>query len=466
MLTTRSRARIVDNVTRMPLVSDKLLATTAATSSRDLRIRDSTPPAPGLVLIFVNRRPAHRVFRADQGPVDLGRLQLAEGTGLDPLLSRTHARFAFDGTSWHVQDLGSRNGTFVDGRRVEGQTAAGPSCVVRIGGSVLLACADVVPFERYGVETRDGIVSGPALRKALDAVVLARKIGMATSVIVVGESGTGKEIAAKTFHASGPKPSAPWVPVNCAAIPAGLAERLLFGSKRGAFSGSTDADGYAQAARDGTLFLDEIAELAGDVQSKLLRLLETHEVLRLGATRYEPLELAVCAASWRDLREEVGCGRFREDLYFRLAQAEVRIPPVRERIEEIPWHVQDVLESVGADRPLCATEGFIEACAARPWPGNVRELRAEVRRAAAQAVAKQSDALTAGDLGALAGRPISGAPPASTASEWPNDAIAAALAAARGNVVGAARQLRVHRNTVRRWLERHRVDAKVFKTKR
>ena len=463
---TLGRATMADNATRMPPAGDKRFTTTAATSHRDLQARDSAPPAPGLVLLFVDRRPVHRVFRADQGPVELGRLLLSEDTGIDSSVSRQHARFAYDGASWHVQDLGSRNGTFVEGRRVDGQASGPASCVVRLGGCVLLACPDIVPFERYGVGVRDGVVGGPALRKAFEAIALARKIGMATSMILLGESGTGKEIAAKTFHAAGPRPTAPWVAVNCAAIPAGLAERLLFGSRRGAFSGSVDAEGYAQAARDGTLFLDEVAELAGDVQSKLLRLLETHEVLRLGATRTESLELSVCAASWRDLRDEVARGRFREDLYFRLAQAEVTLPPVRERIEEIPWHVQEVLDSVPADRPLRATEGFIEACAALPWPGNVRELRAEVRRAAAQAVARQSDALLAGDLGPRAGRRISGAPPAPAAQGWPNDAIGAALTGAQGNVVAAARQLGVHRNAVRRWMERHAVDAEAFKTKR
>ena len=448
----------------MPPAGDKRFATTAAASRRDLQERDSAPPVPGLVLIFSDRRPAHRVFRADQGPVELGRILLAEDEGLDSSISRQHARFAFQGASWQVQDLASRNGTYVDGRRVEGRASVPASCVVRLGGSMLLACPDVGPFERYGVGIRERVVGGPTLRRALEAIALARKIGMASSMILLGESGTGKEIAAKTFHASGPEPAAPWVAVNCAAIPAGLAERLIFGSRRGAFSGSIDAEGYAQAARRGTLFLDEVAELAGDVQAKLLRLLETHEVLRLGATRYEPLDLAVFAASWRDLRQEVGEGRFRQDLYFRLAQAEVQIPPLRQRLEEIPWHVQDVLDAIGADRPLRATETFIEACAGRSWPGNVRELRAEVRRAAAQAVARDSDALIAGDLAPQAGRPISGAPPAPITPQWPQDDVAAALAAARGNVVGAARELGVHRNAVRRWLERHRVDPKAFKT--
>lgn len=444
----------------------KLFATTAANSNRDLQARDSTPPAPGLVLIFANGRPAYRVLRAEGGTVELGRLQLGEEASVDSAISRQHARLVFEGASWQVSDLGSRNGTFVDGARVDGQASAASTCLVRIGSALLLACPDVVSFGRYGLRMRDGIVEGPGLHKALEAVALARRIGMATSLLISGESGTGKEIAAKTFHLHGPDPGGPWVPVNCAAIPRELAERLLFGSKRGAFSGSTDAEGYAHAARGGTLFLDEVAELQGDVQSKLLRLLESREVLRLGATRYEPIDLAICAASWRDLRQEAGSGRFRADLYFRLAQAEVQLPPLRERIEEIPWHIGDVLDSCRAERPLSMTVGFVEACAARAWPGNVRELRAEVRRAAASALASGSNALTAADLAPTAGKPLSGAPPPPEAmSAFPSDEVAAALVKAQGNVVSAARELGVHRNKVRRWLERYRVDPKDFKTK-
>jgi DNA-binding NtrC family response regulator len=296
----------------------------------------------------------------------------------------------------------------------------------------------------------------------LESIALASREAMITSLLVIGETGTGKEIAAKTFHVSAPKPG-PFVALNCATIPKELAERLLFGSRRGAFSGATDAEGHVQAADGGTLFLDEIAELPADVQSKLLRMLETREVMRLGSTTSERVDVRVCAATFRDLRAEVGAGRFREDLYFRIAQAQIRLPPLRERIEEIPWHVQQVLDGCRRDANLGATAGFVEVCAARSWPGNVRELRAEVRRAAAAVLAKGGDLLRSEDLAATAGMPIPRSEHPKATSEFPNDEVAAALAEAEGNVVLAARNLGVHRNKVRRWLERYQVDAARFK---
>ena len=332
-----------------------------------------------------------------------------------------------------------------------------------MGGVLLLVTADVVPFERHGVGIRDAVVGGPTLRAALESIALKCRVGMVSAMLIRGETGTGKELAARAFHASGPKPDAPFVAVNCAAIPKELAERLLFGARRGAFSGATDAQGYIQAADGGTLFLDEIADLASEVQSKLLRMLETREVLRLGATRCEPVDVRVCAATWRNLREEVGAGRFREDLYFRIAQSETLLPPLRERLEEIPWHVQHILDEREKEWQLRATAAFVESCALRLWPGNVRELRAEVRRAATAAVGSGSNTLLADDLGTTAGTAMTSAPPPPSSAPFPHDEFAAALTAEEGNVVSAARRLGVHRNKVRRWLERHQVEARRFK---
>jgi DNA-binding NtrC family response regulator len=328
---------------------------------------------------------------------------------------------------------------------------------------VLLALSDVLGFQRYGLGVRDGVASGPALRKALETVALSRKADVLTSLLISGESGAGKEIAAKVFHAAGPNPNAPFVAVNCATIPKDLAERLLFGARRGAFSGATDAVGQVQAADGGTLFLDEIAELPLEVQTKLLRMLETREVIRLGATTPERVDVRVCAATWRDLRQEVAAGRFREDLYFRVGQPEIRLPPLRERLEELPWHIQSVLETAALPQPLEVSAAFVEACALRAWPGNVRELRAEIRRCAAAAAAQDAKVLAADALGEMAGRRIVADERRDAAPEYPADDVAAALAAEAGNVLGAARRLGVHRNRIRRWLDRHGVDPRRFK---
>jgi hypothetical protein len=440
-------------------------ATTTVSTDDDFKSIEHVTPVPGLVLIFAERRPCARVFRLQGRTIELGRAELSVSDVLDSGISRQHIQIALDSATWQVSDLGSRNGTYVDGRRIEGETRVPSWSLVRVGGSLLLTVADVLPFDQYGLGIRDGTVGGPSLRKALEAVALTQSVGLVSSLLIAGESGTGKEIAAQSFHAARGKPTAPFSAVNCATIPKDLAERLLFGSCRGAFSGATDAKGHVQAAHGGTLFLDEVAELPPDVQSKLLRMLETREVLRLGATKYEQVDVRVCAATWRNLRGEVGAGRFREDLYFRIGQPEVRLPPLRERREEVPWHIQHVLDECSRDQMVSATAAFVEACALRTWPGNVRELRAEVRRAAAVAVARRSEVLTPDDLSPTAGEPISRAAPAASTPKpsFPEDEVAAALVASGGNVLGAARHLGVHRGKVRRWLERHTVDPSAFK---
>jgi transcriptional regulator with PAS, ATPase and Fis domain len=274
---------------------------------------------------------------------------------------------------------------------------------------------------------------------------------------VLGESGAGKELAARAFHDAryASKGEAPFVAVNCAAIPEGLAERLLFGAKKGAYSGAvSDVDGYVQAADHGTLFLDEIAELDLLVQAKLLRVLESREVLPLGASQTKKVSFSVCVASHKRLRDEVSAGRFREDLYFRLGRPEVRLPPLRDRLDEIPWFVEREVRSV--DEKLEASVTFFEECVRRPWPGNVRELLREVRRAAHRAVAEGSDSVEPEHLADDAGESLATPEPEPkervSAKQWSDDEIARALDENGGNVRGTARVLGMHRNQLRRWL--------------
>jgi len=432
---------------------------------------DGHPRAmPGLVQVFAKAGPFFRVFRGNGRPLALGRLELSRPDELDSTISRKHIRFHYNGASWMVRDLESRNGSFVGGQRVRGERVVSPGEPVRVESALLLALADVSPFEEHAVRASGDRVVGPRLHAALQQVVQASRLGR--TLLITGESGSGKELAALTFHGAGSAPEAAFVPVNCGAIPKDLAERLLFGSKRGAFSGATEADGYIHAARGGTLFLDEIAELPLDAQSKLLRLVETQQVMRLGATRYESLDVRICAATWRDLRDEVALGRFREDLYFRIGQPEVRVPALRERLEEIPWHVEQTLRECAPQ--LAFTAAFVEGCMLRPWPGNIRELRAEVRRAAAAALAQGLPGLALEALSPTAGTTIvkagvsssgSGVPEESSTA-YPQDDFFAALTAETGNVSRAAQRLGVHRNRVRRWIERYGGVAGDFRVKR
>ena len=416
---------------------------------------------PGLLLIVDAGRPAARALPLPPAGLELGR-GVPDGLFADDeQVSRAHVRVQLAGEQLSARDLGSRNGSHLDGvRLVPAATGALPA-LLRIGRSLLWAVPDVRPFALSVGSTKPGAPSaareqgpvlGGLLSRAFGEIALAAKAG--DSVLIAGESGSGKELAARAFHDacnSGTR-GAPFVAVNCAAIPEGLAERLLFGSRRGAYSGALDADGYLQQADGGTLFLDEIAELDPLVQAKLLRVLETREVLALGASKPRALSLRVCAASHKDLRAEVGAGRFREDLYYRIGRPQVRIPALRERIDEIPWLAQRALHAV--DPGLSASVTLIEHCAQLPWPGNVRELLHELRRAAHAARTQGVSVVQPEHLADDAGVAISSdAPPAiPRAADVDDAAIERALAEHDGNVTRAAKALGLHRNQLRRRL--------------
>ena len=421
-------------------------------------------PVPGVVVVWSGAGPRLDALRIPSGGLVLGRESLAVVD--DDRLSRQHVRVQVSGGQVRVADLGSRNGTHVGGQLIAGEVVAAPPLVVRAGRTVALIVPDVQPYEGATLP-EVGPIIGPTLRTAWAAIARAAQAGRA--LLVTGESGTGKELAARAFHEAAGG-GGELVAVNCAAIPASVAERLLFGTRKGAYSGADrDADGYLAAADGGTLFLDEIAELELEVQAKLLRVLETGELLALGAARPRPVSVRVVAATLRDLRGAVAAGRFRDDLYYRVGRPEVRLPPLRERLEDIPWLCAAAVRASG----LPAHPTLVEACLARPWPGNVRELMGEVARAAHAAAAAGRPAVRAEDLDVQAGR-LAVAPPASGAGgasavaasdeaasgpargALPDDAaILAALEAEGGNVSRSARRLGLHRNQLRRYLARH-----------
>ena len=430
-------------------------------------------PVPGVILAFSNGQPRCEPIPLKTDGVVLGRGAIA-GTSIvdDGLMSRRHARVVFDGSSWIVEDLGSTNGTWIDGEPARGEVRRESVRVIRAGTSVFLPMPDIRRFLRWQVTVEKGVVKGPLLQEAHETIGRAAAVG--DSLLVTGESGTGKELAARAFHALGPQGRGPFVAVNCAAIPEGLAERLLFGARKGAYSGAThDTEGYVQAAHGGTLFLDEVAELDASVQAKLLRTIDTQQVLELGATTARPVQIRVCAAT-HDLRARVAAGKFREDLYYRIGRPEVRLPPLRERPEEIAWHIAECCAPAPAeDRGALAIDvSLVVACLLRAWPGNVREFIGEARRAAMHAADDKRTSVEARDLDAKAGIGMTqrdlGAPSAGDAEgrgrggTLPEDAIAEALRQERGNVSRAAHRLGIHRNKVRRWLDKNGVDRAMF----
>jgi transcriptional regulator with PAS, ATPase and Fis domain len=423
------------------------LAPTADLAPDDSLV-DPTAAEPGVVVVFAGGEPACVRIAVVRGEMELGRELLADADADDDAVSRAHAVVAYDGRRWTVRDRGSRNGTFVDGTCVTECVCEHPP-LIRLGGAILLAVADVTPFV---VEVTDRLTAGPSLRAAYAEIGRAAELGR--TVHLVGESGSGKELAARRFHEGSARASGPFVAVNCAAIPEGVAERLLFGAVRGAYSGAdANVDGYAQAADRGTLFLDEVAELDLAVQAKLLRVLETREVLALGASRPRAIDFGLCSATHRDLRAAVAAGRFREDLYFRLGRPSVRIPPLRDRREEIPWH----LARLARDSSLAMAPAFVEACMLRHWPGNVRELTAEASFAAQRALAAGRSSVSPSDLAADAGRAMTREACDAPSPEPPSPdraTIDAALLAHGGNVTASARTLGMHRNQLRRWLDK------------
>ena len=363
---------------------------------------------PGVVVVFSDGTAAVRIMPLEGGRLELGRAEGSAGQLDDGRVSRSHALVAREGGRWLVTDLGSQNGTFVDGERVLPRAQTPVARVLRVGDTLVVPCDDVRPIERAGLRTVDGVVRGPAMQAAVaDAERAGRAAAGAGPAMlhVRGETGTGKEGVAQAFHRAAGRGGHLLVAVNCSAIPHGLADRLLFGARRGTSSGiAADAVGYVQEADGGTLFLDEITALEPAVQAKLLRVLESREVRPLGASKPRKVDFALCSATSKDLRALIAAGALREDLYARIATPVVMLPALRDRPEEIPALIA---QELGRQSPaLVPHVSLVEQCLLRPWPGNVRELVAEVRaaaHAAAGAVGPDGQRVMAAHLSATAG---------------------------------------------------------------
>jgi DNA-binding NtrC family response regulator len=302
----------------------------------------------------------------------------------DPTVSRVHVMVRIERDSIRIVDVGSRNGTQIDGIAVR-DAYARPDSLIALGNTKLRLrmLDDVVDFP-LSSRDRFGRLLGRSTAMRHVFAILERIAPTDLPILIEGENGTGKELVAEAIHEQSPRATEPYVVFDCSAVSPTLIESELFGHVRGAFTNAvSDRVGVFEAANGGTLFLDEIGELPLDLQPKLLRALERGEVQRVGSSVKRRVEVRVIAATNRQLSREVERGKFREDLYFRLNVLNVSLPPLRERLDDIPiiarHFEKDLMPRTGATAPL--SEEAITAFMNRAWPGNVRQLRNEVARA-------------------------------------------------------------------------------------
>ena len=308
------------------------------------------------------------------------------------------------------------------------------------------------------------IGDGPAMQQV--RALISRVAPTEARVLITGESGTGKELVAAAIHAESRRRARAFVTVNCAAIPRDLVESEMFGHERGAFTGATERRlGRFELAHGGTLFLDEVGDLSQEAQAKLLRTLETGELQRIGAETATRIDARVVAATNRQLDEAVHHGSFREDLFFRLNVFPIELPPLRQRLEDLPALVSHLAERIRPRHAVSFTDAALQALAAYSWPGNVRELANLVERlsilsgpvidasAVRQVLRGGSASVPATPPSPLLGRSLTEA-----LDEFERGLIAAAVAQAQGNMAEAARILQTDRANLYRRMRRLGVE--------
>jgi transcriptional regulator with GAF, ATPase, and Fis domain len=374
----------------------------------------------------------------------------------DATVSRYHLELERTEHGIVVRDLESRNGTFVGGARIR-------EAVVEAGS--LLQIGDVTVLVRVELEgaivppsasTQFGAAHGRSITMRRLFGLLERVAPSEASVLLMGETGTGKDILARSVHDASRRARGPFEVVDCSAMASGVIESELFGHEKGAFTGATNEhEGAFERAKGGTVFLDELGELPLELQPKLLRVLESRQIRRVGGKRTIDVDVRIVTATTRDLTAEVKAGRFRQDLFFRLAVVTARVPPLRERAEDIGLIAERMLATFAPG--LVFEPAALAQLRSHAWPGNARELRNVLERAAVLALASGATSLKGFDLGPLPA-PAGGGPSYEfTAGESYGDArarvelaferqfVAWILGLHDGNIAAAARAAKMDR---------------------
>jgi transcriptional regulator with GAF, ATPase, and Fis domain len=362
-----------------------------------------------LVVVSGNERGLSRVI--DQPTFRIGKapdndLVLAADT-----VSRNHCEIRRDARGFLVRDLDSTNGTLLDGKEIR-EAYLTPGSTLTVGDVELTLRPYSERFEPVqSAAVQFGDVAGRSARMREIFGLCERLAPTDASVLLGGETGTGKDLLARAIHDHSLRKKGPFVVVDCGAVVGSLIESELFGHERGAFTGAVgQRAGAFELAHGGTIFLDEVGELPIDLQPKLLRVLENRSFKRVGGNKEVWVDIRVIAASKRALRMEVERGKFREDLFFRLAVVPLELPALRERREDIPVIVPQLMARLddavarGA-APLSVPRAVIDSFLGHDWPGNVRELRNVLERALYLSRAAGSSELMLSGLPLAASRP-------------------------------------------------------------
>ncbi|MEZ4220572.1 MAG: sigma 54-interacting transcriptional regulator [Polyangiaceae bacterium] len=418
--------------------------------------RSRPPPKVGALIVespgFEGLKPVV-VDRA----VTLGRDDSANIVVNDAGVSRVHLQLEPRGGGLWVTDLGSRNGTFLNGERLEGNgRQAEVGGVIRMGRTVLVL-ANVAPYAADRAPGLAGLLGGAALDDARFRIVSVAPTK--SPVLVLGDTGTGKEVIANLLHEhSGRK--GPFVALNCAALPPDLVDAELFGHAKGAFSGAGAARaGQFRAADGGTLFLDEIGEMPMAVQAKLLRALETEEVRAIGSDQPVRVDVRIVAATNRDIDAQVEAESFRADLMHRLSGFRIVLPPLRERREDVAILARNFLAPLGAKLSPAA----LEKLALHSWPGNVRELRNAASAAGHLALQAGEPEISPDTIASVISREVSEPTQRESEGDRERRAVMEALTAADGDVAVAAQRLGTSRSVLYETLRRLNLEARSFR---
>jgi DNA-binding NtrC family response regulator len=414
-----------------------------------------------------------------RAPLTIGRRPTTPPVGCwllleDEMTSRVHAKLSLEGQRAMLEDLDSKNGTLVNGRRLKPRERweIADGDLVQVGDSLL-----VLRYEPALVQDAENPalvgVSAAMCKLRRDLAALARNND---PVLLLGETGTGKGVAASVLHRRSGRPGK-LVEVNCAAIPATLAESMFFGTHRGAFTGAVDQVGFFGEAHQGTLFLDEVGDLPPELQPKLLRALETHQVFPLGSTRPSPCEVPIVAATNQDLEAARQRQTFREDLYARLASSVLHLPPVKQRREDILLLAQHL-----AGPTFRPSLRLAAAMLRYPWPHNVREIGNTLRQIATHGEEEVCRGLEAARPARREALPIAG--PAAPSTQSPSLALSlqppsrrwqagdppptrrqlvTLLEEFQGNVKRIALEIGCSRRQFGRWAQEHNLDLELYR---